>query len=502
MSWKSSLALLYGLCGLLPLASCAHRPSERAEIERDALRARAPELSPHFADRGWRPARAQRTIDLWGGVQSASVAATPKPKAPAPPVPQGPIKPILAQTGTVSFDIPMSDDARVEQWTDYLSARGSRWYRKWLARSTRFVPIFWRILDDYGLPRDLVFLSMIESGFSPRAYSWAHAAGPWQFIPNTGRRFGLKVGFWVDERRDFERATHAAAKYLSRLFKFFDDDWYLAFAAYNAGPFRMKKAIRRTGSRDFWKISRTWHLRRETRHYVPKLLAAARIAKQPEKYGFDDVEYLPPLQWEVMSVTVATDLKTLAGACDIGQETLKQLNPELRTSVTPPGEDYALRIPPGQKKSCERGLAELSSVARMTFRYHELSAEDSLEKLAQAYQTTPEAILGFNEIVESQLQDFEELVIPVPMRAASKIPIRTPPARRFRGGSYSPEGNRLLIHTVRRGDSLWRVARRYRVSLKKLRLWNGLWKSTRLRLGQKLRVYVGRGGAPSRRRRR
>lgn len=414
------------------------------------------------------------------------------------PGPPAAVAPILAVTGTVvTFDIPMSDDERVEEWVEYLTSRGRRWYGKWLGRSTRYVPIFWKILDRHELPRDLVFLSMIESGFSPRAYSWAHAAGPWQFMPRTGRQYGLRVGFWVDERRDFELATEAAARYLSRLYEYYQGDWYLAWAAYNGGVVRINRAVRRLRSRDFWRLSRTWHLRRETKHYVPKLLAAARIAKQPDKYGFDDVSYMPPLAWEVLTVTVATDLKTLASACGLDdQEELVTLNPALRIKVTPPGTAYPVRVPEGMVDQCSKGLAGMSATERMTYRYYEVKRRDSVASVAKRFLTTAEAILSFNGIEEDQLQDFDELVVPVPLEAAASVPIAEPPRREYRPNVYGPEGAERIVYVVRPGDSLWRIARRFRVSLKKLRLWNGLWKNSRLQVGQKLRLYVGRGRAP------
>jgi membrane-bound lytic murein transglycosylase D len=409
------------------------------------------------------------------------------------------VEPILAVTGTVvTFDIPMAEDERVDQWIEFLTGRGRNWYGKWLGRSTRYVPLFWEILDEYGLPRDLIFLSMIESGFSPSAYSWAHAAGAWQFIPGTARDYGLKVGFWIDERRDFELATHAAARYLKRLYEYYDEDWYLAWAAYNAGVGRVNRAIQRMKTRDFWRLSRSYHLRRETSHYVPKLLAAAKIAKQPNLYGFDDVQYLPPLRWEVLTVTIATDLKTIARACGFEDHAeIATLNPALRAEVTPPGREYPLRVPMGRKATCEAGLSAIPFAERMTFRYCEPKPKDTLASIAKRYHTTKEAILEHNRVEEDRIRDLDELVVPVPLAKADRVPIVEPPARRFRTGRYDPDGIQLITYEVRPGDSLWKVARRFRVSLKKLRLWNGLWKKSTLRVGQKLRIYIGQGRAPS-----
>lgn len=406
------------------------------------------------------------------------------------------VEPVLAVTGTVvTYDIPMSDDPRVEHWVEFLTTRGRRSFERWLGRSTRYVPMFWRILEQYGLPKDTVFLSMIESGFSPRAYSWAHAAGAWQFMPFTARRYGLRVGFWVDERRDFERGTHAAARLLTVLYDRYGD-WYLAWAAYNAGTGRMDKAIRRSRTEDFWRISRTWHIRRETRHYVPKLLAAAQIAKQPEKYGFTDVEYLPELEWEVLTVTVATDLGTLSDVCEVEEDRLALLNPELRCKVTPPGRRYPVRVPRQTADTCRTGLRALGS-ERMTFRYHLLDRRDTVESIAAKYKTTPDAISTFNGLGEIGLDAFEEIVVPVPIDVASELAVVEPRDRMYRPSAYGPDGAQVIVYTVRSGDSLWRIARRHRVSMRKLRLWNGLWKSSRLRIGQRLKIYKGGGTSPS-----
>src|SRR5687767_785760 len=339
---------------------------------------------------------------------------------------------------------------------------------------------------------------MIESGFSPSAYSWAHAAGAWQFIPGTARDYGLHVGFWLDERRDFELATHAAARYLKRLYEYFDNDWYLAWAAYNAGMRKVSRAIQRMKTRDFWRLSRSYHLRRETSHYVPKLLAAAKIAKQPERYGFGEVQYLPKLEREVLTVTIATDLKTISKACALEDPTeIATLNPALRAEVTPPGRAYPLRVPRGRKTTCEQGLRAIPLQDRLTYRYHSPKPKETLDSIASRFHTTREAILEFNKIEEERFGDFDELIVPVPLLKADLVPIVDPPVKRFRSGKYGPDGLQMIMYEVRSGDSLWKIARRFRVSLKKLRLWNGLWKNSRLRVGQKLRVYIGQGRAPS-----
>ncbi len=407
----------------------------------------------------------------------------------------GTVPPILAMD-VAAYDIPQSDDPRVRQWIDFLTGRGRESFERWLSRSTRYVPIFLPILEEYGLPKDLVYLSMIESGFSPRAFSWARASGLWQFMPATGQRYGLDIDFWIDERRDFEKATHAAAKYLSTLHGKFGH-WYLAFAAYNAGPGRVSRAIRRTRSKDFFRISRTRRLKRETKHYVPKMLAAAQIAKQPASYGFENVRYLPPLRWDTITVELATDLETVATACGLadaerGVELVELLNPELRCKVTPPGQRYTLRVPEGRADRCATGLAAMSPRQRYTYRYHEVTDRDTLDRLAKLYSTTSTAIASFNKIEDGRLDQYEEIVVPVKVADAATIRIVRPPKRAFRPSVYGPLKDRVIVHRVRRGESLWKIAQRYRVSIRQLRMWNGLWRTNTLRVGQRIKIHGGR----------
>ena len=180
-----------------------------------------------------------------------------------------------------SQTFPIVQNPYVQKWLDFFTVnkRGRRTFEKWMARSTRYIPIIKPILQEHGMPEDLIYLSMIESGFNPRAYSHAHAVGPWQFIRATGKRYGLNVEFWIDERRDIYKSTHAAARYLKDLYTMFGS-WYLAAAAYNAGEGKVLRAVKRDQTRDFWKLERNKrNFRAETRNYVPKIIAAAIIAK-------------------------------------------------------------------------------------------------------------------------------------------------------------------------------------------------------------------------------
>jgi len=390
------------------------------------------------------------------------------------------------------WDLPIDEHPSIDKWVRHFEGRGKRRFTRWLQRTTRWAPLYYEVLDDYGMPKDLLFLSMVESGLSMRAYSWAHAAGLWQFMPRTARRMGLTVDFWVDERRDFVSASHGAARYLRLLYKEFGD-WRLAMAAYNAGEARVRRAIRRAGTRDFWRLERSRHLPRETRRYVPKILAAAKVAKNLEAHGISVEGFEPPVTWEVVTVTVSTDLATIAKACDLPEQTIVEYNRALYRRVTPPGRAFELKVPRWKAEGCQAGLQRIDPEGRWSYRYHAIAADDDASRVAEKFQTTATAILAHNRIDESKLRQFEAMVVPIPYRVRAAIPIEDPSSDWIRSPPYTPDSPAVRIHRVRRGESLWRIANRYRVSIRNLRAWNGLWRTNFLRIGQRL-VIRGRGG--------
>ena len=402
--------------------------------------------------------------------------------------------PAWPEPGDVTWDIPISSDERVETWIRYFQGAGRERYRTWLARLTRFAPVFWPVLESHGLPRDTIFLSMIESGFSPRATSWAAAAGPWQFMPDTGRYYGLEVGFWVDERRDFETATNAAALYLKALYTEFGD-WMLAWAAYNTGEGRIRRTVKRLNTTDFWVMSRSRHLYRETKHYVPKLIAAAVIAKQPEAYGIEPPEYLPPLVWDTVTVTTAVDLATLARACGVGVQVdeLEALNPALVRSVTPPRREWTIRVPSGARLPCVLGLSAMPATERLTYRFHKIKKGETVEAIARTYSTTVDAIVKFNHLDPKSLGQYEALVVPFPVAFDEAIAVSPEETRWARSAPFTPltsgaSNAATRIHRVRSGDTLWKIAKKYGVSVASLRASNGLGRTAKLRLGQGIRI--------------
>ena len=381
----------------------------------------------------------------------------------------------------IVFDFPVVENDRVRYFVDLYSGPGRHTFARWLERSGRYIPMMRPIFAEYGLPEDLVYLAMVESGFNSRAYSWAHAVGPWQFIESTGRMYGLQNDWWFDERRDPEKATHAAARFLRDLHKQFEGDWYLAVAAYNAGPGRIQGAIRTLGSRDFWQISRGQHLQLETRQYVPKLLATLIIVKDLDKYGFSNLEYYEPLAYEVVKVPSATDLELVAELCGISYEEIKALNPELKRWSTPPGrKNHELRIPLGSKERFVEAYAKVPADQRVRYHRHRVKSGDTLLKLAGQYNIRVEDIITLNSIRDPRaLRIGQDLILPL------RQGYTTRPIKEL---ADDHDRTRRRSYTVRQGDSLWSIARRFEVTEKDLRVWNKLGWSNVLRPGQVLIV--------------
>lgn len=381
----------------------------------------------------------------------------------------------------IVFDFPVVENDRVRYFVDLYSGPGRHTFARWLERSGRYIPMMRPIFAEYGLPEDLVYLAMVESGFNSRAYSWAHAVGPWQFIESTGRMYGLQNDWWFDERRDPDKATHAAARFLRDLHKQFEGDWYLAVAAYNAGPGRIQGAIRTLGSRDFWQISRGQHLQLETRQYVPKLLATLIIVKDLDKYGFSNLEYYEPLAYEVVKVPSATDLELVAELCGVSYEEIKALNPELKRWSTPPGrKNHELRIPLGSKERFVEAYAKVPADQRVRYHRHRVKSGDTLLKLAGQYNIRVEDIITLNSIRDPRaLRIGQDLILPL------RQGYTTRPIQEL---ADDHDRTRRRSYTVRQGDSLWSIARRFEVSEKDLRVWNKLGWSNVLRPGQVLIV--------------
>ena len=257
------------------------------------------------------------------------------------------------------YNVPIVVNPGVEGHMRFFHTSIRERFEQWLVRLGRYKHHVERIFAQFNLPSDLIFLSLVESGFNPHAYSRARATGPWQFMSGTAKNYGLRIDQYVDERRDPIKSTIAAAQYLRDLYDMFGT-WPLAMAAYNAGEGKVMRALQKTQSTSYWEIARTKHLKKETKDYVPRFMAATIIAKNPDRYGFSEIAP-DPHEFEEATVDRSMHLRDISAATGISFETLDHLNPELRRAVTPPGESYHLKVPVGSKALVESSLDKVKT---------------------------------------------------------------------------------------------------------------------------------------------
>ena len=321
------------------------------------------------------------------------------------------------QTGLApALDIPWAMNEEVAHFVRHYSGPGRQYFQKWLDRGGALIPRLRQGLEQEGAPLDLVYLAMIESGFRTQAKSRAGAQGLWQFIGATGRAFGLNRSAWVDDRGDPEEATRAAARYLLRLHDRFQD-WHLAWAAYNAGPGRIARAMRETGETEFWKIAQTGALPRETREYVPRILAAATIATRPERYGFRVNRPKEPVTIRKVLVERPFSFETIEKTCQIETGQLIQLNPNLYRKVTPPahmvGQPHSLAIPTSAATNCAELLSQLPPEANHYVHNYTIKSGDTLGGIANRWNVKIGLLMRVNNLSSrTVLRIGQRLVIP------------------------------------------------------------------------------------------
>ena len=388
---------------------------------------------------------------------------------------------VASDTSGITYDIPIVvNDAVLKVLATFqgelhdIIARG-------LARSGRYVPMIHRIFREEGIPADLAQVALIESSFLPRARSPRAAHGIWQFMPRTARQYGLAANAVVDERSDPEKATRAAARHLTYLHELFHD-WYLALAAYNAGEGKILRAQERTGLNDFWQLAASGALRAQTQNYVPAVIAATLIAKNPKHYGFE-IEFEPPLEYETVKLNRPVRLRDLAVAEGLALEDLERLNPELKTGVTPrQPEGYDLKVPAGSREVALASFAAAPTAMLSAPRRHTVRRGETLASVAHRYRVAVRTLAEANALSpRARVARGEVLVIPSrkPVQLAAKRPAKTAaPARASR--SYRVKG----------GDTLYRIAKRTGTTVDSLMAANSLESPEQIKPGDRLTIPV------------
>lgn len=381
------------------------------------------------------------------------------------------------ETRIPTYDLPIVVNDRVKKSIVYFQTVARDAFIRYMSRSKKYETLFSNVLQQYGLPHDLVYLCLVESGYNPHAYSWARAMGLWQFIASTGKLYGLQRSWWLDERKDPVKATHAAARFLKDLYEKFGS-WDLAMAAYNGGPGRVEREMKRQRTGDFWKL----RLRQQTMDYVPLIYAATILAKNPEKYGFDKVEFEPEIIWDEVTIDRCLELKTVADDLNCSVNDLRLLNPELLRNVTPPNKKgYVLKIPVGQKEKFLASYESYPSPKESNWSKHKVRRKESLASIANRYGVSQYSILEANNLSKgTKLKAGTELIIPVANSGGGS----------GSGGSRSKRAYKSKdgVYTVRSGDTMWDIAKAFGVTTDDLRRVNYLGNNSRLHIGQQIKL--------------
>jgi membrane-bound lytic murein transglycosylase D len=409
---------------------------------------------------------------------------------------------VTSDLQATTHDIPIPLNARVLGYIELFQGRLRGFIEDGLTRGGPYLGMIQDVFRAEGLPLDLAYVPLIESAFKPNALSRAKARGVWQFMRTTAKENGLRHDWYVDERSDPEKATRAAARYLKTLNSMFDGDWHLALASYNGGPGRVQRAMKRSGMDDFWQLSsRPKSLPRETREYVPMILAAIVIARNPAQYGFD-VSPQPPLEYETVKLPSPLDLRRVAEWTGAPIDAIQTLNPELRRWTTPVrASGYELKVPKGSAGALEARLADSDPSERTALNWYVVRRGESLTTIARKLAVKKTDLAEANYLsVKSRVLPGQRLVIPrapttllaaqpsrpvpvaesLPLASASDLAIDTPDAQE------SPETR--LIYRVKRGDTLSSIASLFKTSVASLRRWNGL-RTTRISVGDRLTIF-------------
>ncbi len=385
----------------------------------------------------------------------------------------------------LSFDIP--DNRRIRaQKSWYL--RHPSYMERVTKRSSPYLFFIVEELEKHKLPLELALLPIVESAFDPFAYSHGRASGMWQFIPGTGRNFGLKQNWWYDGRRDVYQSTKAAIKFLSYLHKRFDGDWLHALAAYNSGEGNVRKAIRRNKKRnkptDFWNLK----LPKETKAYVPKLLALSELLRDTEKHQltWTPVANLP--HFDKVDTESQIDLSLAAALAEVSMEEFYQLNPAYNHWATAPKGPHSVLLPISNIETFKENLSKIPKDQRISYKKYQIKPGDSLIKIAKKFGTTVSLLRENNQIRGNQIRAGKSILIPVASKARNEYH-KSVNQRLLANQNRARKGQKVTIH-VRSGDSFWDLSRKYKVNIRQLAKWNNMAPTDPLKVGQKLVIWT------------
>jgi len=414
--------------------------------------------------------------------------------------------------GAESNDVPIVLNDSVLSCIDLYQGELREWFGEALARGGRYLPRIRQVFAAEGVPQDLAYVALVESAFKTSALSRAKAKGVWQFIPATGKRFGLNQDWWVDERSDPDKSTLAAAKYLKSLHEMFGD-WNLALAGYNAGEGKVTRAIESYGTEDFWELAQTRGLREETKNYVPMIHAAIVVAKAPARYGFEDVQPEPVIESDSVTVHDAVDLRVIAECAGSSLDRVRLLNPALRRLATPAHRSFDVRVPKGTAAATTACLHAIPPEQRVAFRAHVVTRGQTLAAIARRYGTRPEDIAQANGLsMRSRLASGQDLIIPVsraperaerpqvhaaaaapgpgPRVAEGKAEPKAEPEAEAKPEEKQEDGRVRISYRVKSGDTLSAIARSFRTTISALQSWNRGLRGTRIAAGHTLTIYA------------
>ncbi len=383
-----------------------------------------------------------------------------------------------AEIKSTRSDLPLMMTDQVAGYISYFSNRGRGTFERAFARSGRYHDMMVTILKQEGVPQDLIYLAQAESGFHPLAVSRVGARGIWQFMGSRARGYGLQHSMWVDDRQDPEKSTRAAARHLKDLYAQFGD-WYLAMAAYNSGPGTVQAAVKRTGYADFWELYRRNVLPKETRNYVPIILAMTIVSKNLSQYGFDDVSMDEPVAYDTVTVNYPVDLRLAAECVDATAVQLQELNPSLLRLTTPREGTFVLHLPSGTKDQYLTAIAAVPPDMRLWWRYHKVQPGDTLASLSRSYRVPAKSIAAANHLddTDKDLEADAKLVIPL---AVGKHP----------ASDTATYARRITRYRVHKGDTVESVAENFGVSAQMVRRWNGLPRGSSLRGRKVLALHL------------